>query len=194
MKFHRLGLFLLYSKFLVWGMNWNKTHNWKAREKNVMKGKMLSLSCVFNLFYHVHFLIPCPISFAINVLSILQIPEQSFVMTESNFHLEVNFMYFKTQCRGIFSVLEIPSHNSSGSKLRKPFAFSGKNLILANGSFFLSHWLFGWISFIYFLFFYWKKNLPCWSRERWLLSPGRDNSFFHNWGKSAAFLMAPTIG
>lgn len=93
-----------------------------------MEGKMLSLSCVFSLFYHVHFLIPCPISFAINVLSILQIPEQSFVMAESNSHLEVNFMYFKTQCRGIFPVLEKASHNSSGSKLRKLFAFSGKNL------------------------------------------------------------------
>ena len=80
-----------------------------------MEGKMLSLSCVFSLFYHVYFFIPCPISFAINVLSVLQIPKQSFVMAESNSHLEANFIYCKTQCRDIFSVLEKPSHNSSSS-------------------------------------------------------------------------------
>ena len=104
-----------------------------------MEGKILSLSCVFNLFYHVHFLIPCPISFAINVLSILQIPEQSFVMAESNSHLEVNFMYFKTQCRGIFSVLEkvitLPVLNYGSSSL----LVEKTSIILANVSFFLSH-------------------------------------------------------
>ena len=105
-----------------------------------MKGKMLSLSCVFNLFYHLHFLIPCPISFAINVLSILQIPDQSFVMAESNSHLEVNFMILKLSVEAFFQswknrVITLPVLNYGSSSL----LVEKTSIILANVSFFLSH-------------------------------------------------------
>lgn len=121
-----------------------------------MEGKILSLSCVFNLFFHVYFFIPCPIFFCdkcskrtTNLGAIFRpkvIP--TLKLTSCIVKLSVE-TYFQSW---INRVITLPVLNYGGSSLllkkKKKLNHIGKCLLF---SFSLTIWL---NHFIYVLFLY----------------------------------------
>lgn len=127
-----------------------------------MEGKILSLSCVFNLFFHVYFFIPCPIFFCdkcskrtTNLGAIFRpkvIP--TLKLTSCIVKLSVE-TYFQSW---INRVITLPVLNYRGSSLllkkKKPQSYWQMSPF-----FFLIDYLAKSVLFMFCFFI--KKTLPC---------------------------------